>query len=95
MNTPAFTARETLSVAGTAVPLTATIYNGNHRHVVITVEGVPIRFTVDGTTPTATLGHLAYPDDILQLKNQDQIRKFKAITPSGATATLMVSYGVK
>lgn len=95
MNQPAFTARETLTVAGTAVPLTATVYTSLHRHAFITVETAPIRFTVEGTTPTAALGHLANPGDIITLKNQDQIRKFQATRLTGTSATLMVSYGVK
>jgi len=94
MNDPAFTAREPLTVGGTAVALTAATY-GNSRHAVITVETAPIRFTVDGSTPTAAQGHIANPGDILTLANQDQVRKFQAIRLTGTSATLMVSYGVK
>ena len=93
-NQPAYTTKEIISVAGVSTPLTATVYL-NSRHALVTVEGVPIRFWKDGSTPTATQGHLCEPGDVIPLRNQDQIRKFKAITPSGATATLMVSYGVK
>jgi len=92
-NEPAYTTKEVLSVAGSSTALTAATYL-NSRHALITVETVPIRFWKDGSTPTATQGHLCEPGAVIPLANQDQIRKFRAIAPAG-TATLMVSYGVK
>jgi len=92
-NQPAFTARETVSVGQTSTALTAATY-ANTRHAIVTVETVPIRFTVDGTAASATVGHQADPGDVITLTNQDQIRKFRAYAPAG-TASLQASYGVK
>lgn len=93
MNQPAFNARETLSVGQSSTGFTAATY-GNARYAIATVEAVPVRVTVDGTAASATVGHLAEVGDFIRLKNQDQIRKFRAYALSG-TASLQASFGIK
>ena len=61
--------------------------------VVITVETASVRYTYDGTTPTAAIGHLAQGAnyDSIVLIGDDAIKNFRAIA-TGSSATLQVTY---
>lgn len=59
----------------------------------ITVEGSFIRFCVDGTTATATVGHVAGDGDIIELINRTEVANFSAISRDGGAATLKVTVG--
>ncbi len=64
---------------------------------VITVETAAVRFTIDGTTPTATagtaVGHIAYAGDVITLKGEQEIAKFLAINEvAGNGASLRLTY---
>jgi hypothetical protein len=92
---------ENVAVAGTAVGLSATKYNPgdstsnfgrrNAETALITVEGDSVHWTVDGTTPTATIGHLATAGSAITLEGYDTIRNFRAIQTATA-AVLHVTY---
>lgn len=58
----------------------------------ITVETADIRFYVDGTKPTATVGHQAFPGDQIELHNPTELKNFRAIRVTGTSATARVSY---
>lgn len=93
-----FFAHESISVAGTAIGFTAatrkSAANGaDARFAFATLETDQIRWTVDGTTPTATVGHLASIGDTIELHDPNNIANFLAIKVTG-TATLKVSYAV-
>jgi hypothetical protein len=47
-----------------------------------------ISFTIDGTTPTASVGMLASKGDVVQLYNYANIRNFRAIRVGADNATL-------
>lgn len=85
---------ETLTITGAAggVALTSGTY-GTRRYAVITVDTADIRFTVDGTPPTATVGHLLSPDDTLTLRSNEDIVAFRAIRTGSVSAVIQVSYG--
>ena len=61
------------------------------RQALITVETDQIRWTVDGTTPTAAIGHRANVDDVIRLEGFDAIRLFRAIRVT-ADASIKVTY---
>ena len=83
---------ESVTVAGTAIELTdATKLNATF--ATITVETAQIRFTLDGTTPTATVGHLLNPGDILTLDSAEQITQAQFIRVGATSGTIKVSYG--
>lgn len=83
--------RETLTVAGTAVGLTlATIRALGEDYAVLTVEDAPIRYTVDGTTATASIGHLARVGSTITLDSSTEITKFSAIRIGGVSASVQV-----
>ncbi len=87
---------ETVTVAGTAIGITATGSEGVVPHAaVITVEAAQISFTVDGTTPTSTVGHLADPGDVITLAGRGEVMQFLAIRTGGVSGTLKVTAGVE
>lgn len=51
-----------------------------------------ISFTIDGTTPTASIGMLASEGDVVQLYNYTNIRNFRAIRTGANSATLRSIY---
>ena len=57
----------------------------------ITVEDAAVRWTVDGTTPTTTVGHEVSAGGVINLATFVEIQKFKVINVSG-TAKLSVTY---
>src|SRR3990167_5012301 len=87
-----YTARETLSVAGTAVGFTAATFDDS-THALVTVETAEIRYTVDGTAATASVGHLAQPGDVIVLDSMSELSKFSAIRTGGVSASLQCSFG--
>ena len=84
-----------ITVTASATRLTlATVRNSGRwaEKVLITVATATIRWLDNGTDPTSTLGHLAYPGDVISLDNRDRIDKFRAIRTGGTSAVLDVSY---
>lgn len=63
-----------------------------YNYAFITVESNSIRFTIDGSVPTSTLGHLLVPGDILELESIDEIQGFQAICVS-TDATIICTFG--
>lgn len=85
---------EKLTIDATAggIALTAGTY-GTRRYAVITIDDADIRFTVDGTTPTSTTGHLCSVDDIIELNSNEDIASFRAIRTGSASGVIQCSYG--
>lgn len=84
---------EQLTVDATVggIALTGATY-GTARYAEITVDTADIRFTVDGTAPTATLGHLVGPRDIIRLESNEDIVAFRAIRTGSTSAKINASY---
>jgi hypothetical protein len=85
--------------ANAVVALTAATYNAaangaKECRAFITLETNQIRYTLDGTTPSSTVGHLLNPDESLVLENMSQIRGFQAIKVAN-DASLKVTYFVR
>lgn len=100
-STPMPSSYESVAVSTTAVGLSATKY-GPIAHAtlpvssaanlaLITVEGDQIRWTIDGTTPTTTVGHRANVDGVINLEGFDAIRLFRAIRVT-TDASIKVTY---
>ena len=65
---------EQLAVSTSAVPITAAILetyaNGKRNQAIgatLSVTGGPVRFTVDGTTPTSAIGHYVGPEATFEI----------------------------
>ncbi len=82
-----------VAVSTTAVALTSDILASSHQYAMITCEAAAVRFWLDGTSPTATVGHILNPNDMLILDNQNAVDNASFISKDGGTATLQVSYG--
>jgi hypothetical protein len=61
------------------------------KRALVTVTGEAIRWTDDGTTPTATVGHRVAVGGQIELNGIDQMKGFRAIQ-EGASAILDVTY---
>ena len=92
-------AYEAITVSSTAIGFTAaklalaqSLYKRDIKEVLVTVETNPFRFTVDGTTPTSTVGHLLNAGDIYTCNGEDA-SKFRAIR-TGSDASLKCTYMV-
>lgn len=88
-------AYEAVTIDNTAggVGLTAATYGSQANSAVIGVETAQIRFTIDGTAPTTTVGVLADPGAVIHLNTRDQLQKFKAIRTGSSSGTLRCLYG--
>lgn len=59
----------------------------------ITCETAQVRFTLDGTAPTTTIGHLLNPGDILRLDSAADLVAFRAIRTGATSGVLQGSFG--
>ena len=91
---PNYTQHESLTVDSSAggIALTAATIAGKSK-ALLTVETASCRFTVDGTAPTTTVGHLAQPGDVIRLESESELTKFRAIRDGSVSATIKASYG--
>ena len=88
-------AYEALTIDNTAggIVLTAAKY-GTCTKAFITCEAAQVRFTLDGTAPTTSVGHLLDDGDILTLDSNEDIAAFKAIRTGEVSASLQCTYSV-
>ena len=91
---------ESITVSSTAIGLTSSLYNPSTvgtrpldqaQYVIITSETNDIRYRIDGTDPTASVGHKLVAGSSMVLAGYSAIVKFKSIA-TGSDATLMVTY---
>lgn len=89
---------EQITVSTTAVGFTATKYRPTSADarratkVVVTVDPTnPIRYTLDGTTPTSSVGHYAVATQFV-LEGYDNIKNFKAIRQGASDAGVAASF---
>lgn len=86
---------EPITVTATAGGLTATGDNSieGQRSALITVEVAQIRVLFDGTTVTATTGHVMDVGDTLNLDSFEALTDFSAVRTGGTSATIRCTYG--
>ena len=85
---------ETLTVSTTSVGISSGIVDQQHNYAFITVETAAIRFRLDGTAPTASVGHPAEAGSTITL-NGDEVPKFRAIRRDGVDSSLSISTGFR
>lgn len=91
-NPTSYYAFETLTVSTVSVGLTAATFD-QQEFALITVETAAVRFRLDGTAPTSTVGHVLSPGDTLELTSGEQLSMIRFIRRDGVDATLSCSYG--
>lgn len=89
---PGFKAFETLTVAGTSVGFTAGTAK-DYTYALVTAEVAQVRYRLDGTDPTASVGHILDVGGILTLDSSEQVVGFRAIRTGGVSGSLSVSFG--
>ena len=86
---------ETLTVGAAAIgPTVATIYPGDGHEAtygLFTVETNTVRFRMDGTSPTASVGHPLEAGQNLEVHGKENLRNLKFIQMSGG-ATVSCTY---
>ena len=81
---------EQLTVADSAVGLALIPLNANRATIV--VEDATIRWRIDGTNPTNTVGTKSFVNSTIVLESRAQINKFKAIRTVSTSSKLSVNY---
>ncbi len=82
---------ETLTVAATAIGLTALTYL-NAERAEMTLESGAIRMWDDGTDPTASVGRIVQIGNQIILNSRAQIANFKAIRTGAVSGKLSIEY---
>jgi hypothetical protein len=86
---------ETLTVGAAAIgPTVATIYPADGfeaTYGLFSVETNTVRFRMDGTAPTASVGHPLAADQNLEVHGKENLRNLKFIQVSGG-ATVSCTY---
>ena len=74
-------------------PTTGSYVGKKARAALISIETAPIRFTLDGTTPTVTAGtaagHIMYPGDSFVALGENNIENFRAINEVAASGAVV------
>lgn len=86
---------ESITVAGTALGFTAanlTRTGGQVVGALVSAETAQMRYCVDGTTATSTVGHLLEAGDVIEVFGANNLAKFSAIRTGGTSGTLKVTY---
>jgi len=85
---------EQITVVATAIGLTASklASSPKPKKVIITAETAQFRYRIDGTDPTASVGHLVNPMDSIVLEGYSQLNNFKAIRKGSTSADIFVTY---
>lgn len=84
---------EALTIDATAggIACTALKYAGCTK-AFMTLETAQIRYTVDGTAPTAAVGHLLEVGDVLKLDSAEDIAAFRGFRTGAVSGSLRVTY---
>ncbi len=85
---------ETITVAATAIGLTASKLSSDPKpkQVILTLETASIRYRIDGSNPTSSVGHLMNARASLVLEGFSQLNNFKAIRTGGTSGSFSVTY---
>lgn len=85
---------ETVTVADSAIGLTASklSVSPKPKQAFLTLESGQIRYRIDGTDPTSSVGHIMLPMQSLLLEGYNQLKNFKSIRTGATSGTLSVSF---
>ncbi len=77
------------------IGFTASTYVSNNESAtkaLFVLEGAQCRFTIDGTAPTTTVGHLIEVGDVVTIEGASDIANFKCIRTGATSGTGFVTY---
>jgi hypothetical protein len=84
---------ESITVSTTAVGLDRAL-RASHNYALITVKDEAVRYWLDGTDPTVSVGHVIPDGGNIILENERELLNFRVIEVTG-TPILSISYGVR
>ena len=88
--------RESITVSNAVIGFTAIKINRDGefktQRVEFIVEAAPIRFTLDGTDPTTTIGTPVGINDVITIEEEHDIKNFKAIRLTLTDAIIQPTY---
>ena len=89
-------ASEKITIADSVIGFTAaTVENGiinKPYEAFFVVETAAFRYTVDGSTPSTTVGLLASVGDVITISGEHDIKNFKAIRTGGTSAVIQPQF---
>jgi hypothetical protein len=95
INTTSGYAFATDDVAGTALTLADIGFTDDEiraaQRARITVAAFPIRYTYEGTTPTASVGHYLAADGETELVGNENISNLQVIRATGSTGVISIT----
>ena len=59
--------------------------------ILITAQGGTVSYTINGTTPTTTIGHQILAGDVLEIWESNNVKKFAAVRQGATNGTLKVT----
>ncbi len=83
---------ESITVTDTAIGFTTAKIANNNSRAVCTAETAQMRFRIDGINPTSTEGHLFEVGQVLEIFNNVDIVKFRAIRTGATSGVLKCTY---
>lgn len=89
---------EQITAGATATGFTAALINAGNGHTqadvaVCTVSTAQVRYRVDGTAPTSTVGNVANAGDTIPISGNDALNNFKAIRTTATSGVLDCTLG--
>ncbi len=87
---------EPITVGNSAIGMTTTVGNPAYlpQAAEILVEDQAIRYRIDGSVPTATVGIGVEVGGVITLINRGEVTGFRAIRRDGVDATIQVTQGI-
>lgn len=88
---------EQLTVSNSVQVLTPSKYkdsamSGGAMEALLTNYGATILYTYDGTTPSATVGHVLPDGGVLVLRGQNQMSNFKCFRQGSVSSLISITY---
>lgn len=84
--------KESIVVGDTPVGVSSTAKDPELKSAFITVEGGNVRFWLDGSSPTSSVGHLLIEGDSVLIQGINAISNSLFIRTGSTTTTLRISY---
>lgn len=87
-----YVSSEVITVAGTSIGFTASAINPAATQAICRLETAEIRFRVDGTAPTASVGTVLSASDAVIVTGGNLLNGFRAIRTGGDSGSLTCTY---
>lgn len=85
--------RETIDPVSSSVGITSTLITAQVTYAVIQALGGDIRFTIDGTTPTTSLGMRLTENSKVELWGDQAMSNFRCIDDGGVATVEVITMG--